>query len=292
MKQSLCNICLAVATLLAPSVFGWPVTNSPTGGNWEPSSAAMDFRTVVARALMLNHFDAQGRDSCDLVIEYAKSQGIPMSNVVDEAKTIAEEGFAMLESGSITNVEVKAAILRYCQKALVLVCRPRDPSALSYLESKTNSSDEHIRWTAANGIINILGPDAIGFIRVAVTNGLYSDTDLHSMYKTFGGRFKAGKRTFSKDTQAKAYAFLFELLEKVESGSTVKMVDQVLCETLEGYSASVQREKVADRMVKAGPEYSRSHFEAVKAEIEKTPTAKRKDFAAKGELLDPERTKE
>jgi hypothetical protein len=85
-----------------------------------------------------------------------------------------------------------------------------------------------------------------------------------------------------------AHQFLLESVEKEKAGDTVKMIDQVLCETLEGYSASVQREKVADRMVKAGPEYSRPHFEAVKAEIEKTPTAKRKDFTAKGELLDPE----
>ena len=277
---------------LAVSAAGWPVTNSPTGGNWDLSSTTMDFRTVVARTLMLNHFDAQGRDSCDLVMAYAKSQGIPISNVVNEAKAIAEEGFAMLESGSITNAEVKASILRYCRKALVLVCRPRDRSALPYLESKTVSQDEHIRWTAANGIINILGPDSIGFIRVAATNGLYSGTDLYSMYKTFGGRLKAEKKTTPEVTQAKAYDFLLGLAEKEESGGTVEMLDQVLFETLDGYAASVQRWQVAERMVKAGPDYSRPHFEAIKAEVEKTPKAKRKDFTAKGELLDPDRKSE
>ncbi len=289
MKQSSVYFHMTFWLCLAVSAAGWPVTNSPTGSNWDLSSTTMDFRTVVARTLMLNHFDAQGRDSCDLVMAYAKSQGIPISNVVNEAITIAEEGFAMLESGSITNEDVKASLLRYCRKALVLVCRPRDRVALPYLESKTVSQDKHIRLTAANGIINILGPDSIGFIRVAATNGLYGGTDIYGMYKTFGGRLKVERKKTPEVNQVKSFDFLMGLAEKEESGSTVEMLDQILCETLDGYSTSVQRRQMAERLVKQGPDYCRHYFEEIGAMIEKTPKEKRKDFRAKGELFDPER---
>jgi hypothetical protein len=48
---------------------------------------------------------------------------------------------------------------------------------------------------------------------------------------------------------------------------------------------------VAERFVKEGPDYSRPYFAEVKAEVEKTPVAERRDFRAEGELLSPETEK-
>lgn len=241
------------------------------------STTTMDFRTVVARTLMLNHFDTKGQDSCDLVIAYAKSQGIPVSNVVHEAQAIAEEGFAMLGVDGITDDEARASIMRYCRKALTLVCRARDRTALPYLESKTVSQDEHIRSIAANGIINILGTDSIEFIRKVKLNGLYRERDLYNMYETFGGRLKAEIKEGTERDRSSAYEFLLGLADKEEASDTAKMLDQILCETLDGYAVSIQREQTAERMIRNGPDHSRPHFEGIKSEIERTPREKRID---------------
>jgi len=292
MKQLVCNIWLAVATLLASSVFGWPsgwpVTN--TVPHWEVYDGKHDLRTVVAVGLMRIPRDYRLPRTEDMLLAYAKEHRIPVSNMVSVAQTVAEEGFAMLESGSITNKKDAAAVMRYCGILIGFMGYTKDPSALPYLELKSTSVNDDIRRTAANMIVNILGSNAIDFLRDFKKNKLYRG-DLYSLYESFGYKIRMEKASNPKAKVDDAYAFLLELIEE-EEGSTVKMLDRVLCETLEGYPASVQREKVADRMVKAGPEYSRPHFEAIKAEIEKTPTAKRKDFTAKGELLDPERTKE
>jgi len=226
------------------------------------------------------------------LLAYAKEHRIPVSNMVGVAQTVAEEGFAMLESGSITNKKDAAAVMRYCRIVMGFMGYTKDPSALPYLRSRSLDENYDIRETASQGVINVLGADAISFLREAQQDGVHKKNEFYSLYKTFAGRFKADKKTLTESARIKAYAFLLELIKEEEAGDTVKMLDRVLCETLEGYPASVQREKMADRMVKAGSEYSRPHFEAIKAEIEKTPTAKRKDFTAKGELLDPERTKE
>jgi hypothetical protein len=53
----------------------------------------------------------------------------------------------------------------------------------------------------------------------------------------------------------------------------------------------VQREVFADQLLKSGNEYQKGLARNMKDEMEKTPKEKRKDFRAKGELLDPDRDK-
>ena len=290
MKQLLCNTCLAVAMLLASSVWGWPsgwpVTN--TVHHWELYDGKHDLRTVVALSLLRSPRDYRLPRPDDTLLLYAKNNGIPVHDMVTEAKNVAEEGLAMLSSGNITNRDEKSELTRYCRKLLTFMSHTKDPSALPYLELKSTSADRDIRETASRGVVNVLGIEAISFLRKIERDGTHTPREFYSLYETFGRRVRMEKKNNPKARLDDAHQFLLESVEKEKAGDTVKMIDQVLCETLEGYPASVQREKVADRMVKAGPEYSRPHFEAVKAEIEKTPTAKRKDFTAKGELLDPE----
>jgi len=69
------------------------------------------------------------------------------------------------------------------------------------------------------------------------------------------------------------------------------ILDKVLCENLPGYSTSNQREMAAETMLKSENDFVRGMGNSIKTEIEKTPKEKRKDFKAKGELLDPERLK-
>jgi len=269
---------------------GWPVTNAVP--HWEVYDGKHDLRTVVAVGLMRIPRDYRLPRTEDMLLAYANEHGIPVSNMVSVAQTVAEEGFAMLESGSITNKEESAAVMRYCRILMGFMGYTKDPSALPYLQSRSVSENLYIRETASQQIINILGAGATSFLRKAEQDGVHEKNEFYSLYKTFVGRLKAEKKTLPEVTQAKAYAFLLELAETEGYGDTVQMIDEVLCETLDGYPTSVQRARVALRMVETGPDYSRPHFAAIRDEIEKTPKEKRKDFRNKGELLDPDRKRE
>lgn len=270
---------------------GWPVTNAvPDTYQWNIYTTNLNLRTVVACSLLRSPKDYRLPRPDDMLLLYAKEHGIPISNMVTEARIIAEEGIVMLSSGNISNREEKADLTRYCRKLITFMSHTKDLSALSYLENKSASVNEDIRETASRGVVNILGTGAIPFLRKVKSDGTHTPRDLYSLYESFGYKIRMEKKNNPKAKVDDAYAFLLELVvEEEESGGTVKMLDRVLCETLDGYSTSVQREGVAERMVETGPDYSRPHFEAIKAEVEKTPKAKRKDFTARGELLDPDR---
>ena len=291
MKQSLCDVCLAAAVLLAAPASGWPsgwpVTNAVP--HWDVYDGRHDLRTVVAVGLMRIPRDYRLPRTEDMLLAYANEHRIPISNMVNVAQTVAEEGFAMLESGSITNKEESAAVMRYCGILMGFMGCTKAPSALPYLQSRSVNENYDIREIASQGIINILGADATSFLRKAEQDGAHEKNEFYSLYKTFVGRLKAENKTLPEVTKAKAYVFLLELAETEGYGDTVQMIDEVLCETLNGYSTSFQRERVAERMLRTGPDYSRPHFAAIREEIEKTPKEKRKDFRNKGDLLDPDR---
>jgi len=75
----------------------------------------------------------------------------------------------------------------------------------------------------------------------------------------------------------------------VEEGGATAELDKVLTAYLPGYSASVQRQNLAERMSDFEGVGTRGYFVNAKQEISKVPVQERKDFRAKGELLDPER---
>ena len=154
MKQLLCNTCLAVAMLLASSVWGWPsgwpVTN--TVHHWELYDGKHDLRTVVALSLLRSPRDYRLPRPDDTLLLYAKNNGIPVHGMVTEAKNVAEEGLAMLSSGNITNRDEKSELTRYCRKLLTFMSHTKDPSALPYLELKSTSADRDIRETASRGV--------------------------------------------------------------------------------------------------------------------------------------------
>ena len=89
------------------------------------------------------------------------------------------------------------------------------------------------------------------------------------------------------------------MLEKVQTENEWigKLLDEALAEHLPGYSNSVQRMEIAERLAKSeevdliGKRIS-DRWKPIKEEIEKTPANERKDFRAKGDLLDPDRQTE
>lgn len=290
-------MCLVFGMFLAAPVFGWPsdwpVTNAvPDVYQWNVYTTNLNLRTVVALSLLRSPRDYRLPRPDDMLLLYAKENGIPISNMVAEARIITEEGLSMLSSGNITNREERADLTRYCRKLITFMSHTKNLSTLPYLEHKSFSVNGDIRETASRGLVNILGIDAISFLRKIKRDGTHTPRELYSLYESFGFKIRKEEENNPNAKLDDAYEFLLELLEKEEAGDTAKMLDQLLCETLDGYPTSVQRQQVAERMVKAGPDNSRLHFEAIRAEVEITPKDKRKDFTAKGEFLDPERKSE
>ena len=72
------------------------------------------------------------------------------------------------------------------------------------------------------------------------------------------------------------------------NGEIASRLDKMLSDFLADYNESLQRFQVMERLTKHENAYYRNLFKAKLLEIEKTPKEKRKDFKAKGELLDPD----
>jgi|GEM_PF-1695928 len=282
MKRSIICFSLIGGLSLADYAFGWPsgwpVTNDvPKTYQWNIYTTNLNLRTVVALSLLRSPTDLRLQRPDDLLLSYAKENGIPVSNMVAEARILTEEGLAMLSSGSITNKEEMTELTRYCRKLITFMSRTRDPSAIPYLEAKSASTTYDIRITASRGLINILGTESVPFLRKAEQDGFREKSEFYLLYKTLGGRLKAEIKEGAERDRSSAYEFLLGLADKEEASDTAKMLDQILCETLDGYAVSIQREQTAERMIRNGPDHSRPHFEGIKSEIERTPREKRID---------------
>jgi len=81
---------------------------------------------------------------------------------------------------------------------------------------------------------------------------------------------------------------MFEEMQTADD-YTVKSWDELLAAQLPGYKTSVQRAEFVERLAKSDDEYTKKYVKEAKAEIDKVPVKKRKDFRAKGELLDPKK---
>lgn len=131
MKPLLYNSCLAAVMLLASPVSGWPsgwpVTNAvPDTYQWNIYTTNLNLRTVVACSLLRSPKDYRLPRPDDMLLLYAKEHGIPISNMVTEARIIAEEGIVMLSSGNISNREEKADLTRYCRKLITFMSHTKD----------------------------------------------------------------------------------------------------------------------------------------------------------------------
>jgi len=91
-----------------------------------------------------------------------------------------------------------------------------------------------------------------------------------------------------------AYTLMLEKVQAEGERSIVRVLDEVLRRDVPGYATSVRRMEVAERLSASDKiglfgERIGDHWKPVKDEVAKTPNDKRRDFRAKGDLLDPER---
>jgi hypothetical protein len=173
------------------------------------------------------------------------------------------------------------------RRVLSLIAGFSDHSALPLFEEMTGASNGSTRVYAVRAYIQVAGVDSVPFLKKMLNTVLSAPHERKDVFRKFGEELKKAKAG-GKDL-SEQYRFL---LETVTSGREQHcMVDEILCEMLPNYRTSVQREVFADQLLKSGNEYQKGLARNMKDEMEKTPKEKRKDFRAKGELLDPDRDK-
>ena len=167
------------------------------------------------------------------------------------------------------------------------------PDTLALIQECTFSKDSIVFDYAVDTYVSIAGGDSVPFLReLAARGGGGRSGRLSSNLRTFFSAYEKNNRT---DDAAKLHAFLLELLQTGDDWGDVHSLDRVLCDTLDGYAKSVQRaqaiQRFSEKMQKTNNTDDQERHRKVQADVEKTPVKERKDFRAKGELLDPDRLK-
>jgi len=157
--------------------------------------------------------------------------------------------------------------------------------SLLLFEEMTGSTERNIREDGIRGYISVAElADLLPFIDRLMKNPRCTVYERTPAYLNLRQRMEASPQP---EDMEKICAFILEKTFIEEGGVTAEL-DKILCSYLLGYSTSVQRQNLAERMSDFGIG-TRAYFDNAKQEIEKTPVNERKDFRAKGELLDPER---
>ena len=178
-----------------------------------------------------------------------------------------------------------------CNCVFSLLGKLEDYSVLDFLEQKSIHPNELIRVDSSVAYVRIAGIDAIPFIEKKRRDGQFSERGLCKLFDVFKTHIAKKKRNNDEYAVNKAIRFLMTTLENENNGEIASHLDKMLDVFLTDYNMSLQRFQVMERLAKHENVYYRNLFATILNEIEKTPKEKRKDFKARGELLDPDRGK-
>ena len=202
---------------------------------------------------------------------------------------------------------------RRCQSALKALHGFDDKHSLPLFEEMTESVHFVLRYYGMVGYVRVAGVvDALPFIESLVKKphvaGYYYPAYMTLIAIAYNEHIllkeiyrhephpPAPESKLSPTERKKVFTFMLEKVQ-VENESVVKLLDETLSKHLPRYATSIQRMEVVERLAKSDKvnfsgERISDYWKPIKEEIEKTPANERKDFRAKGELLDPERKEE
>jgi len=154
---------------------------------------------------------------------------------------------------------------------------------------------------AVHAYISLAGLDALDFVEMMLNDEQnYNRGEREYTYRTFAKRVEEEHKRLRHGDEGKmrdAQAFLLRLIQTEKDGDLLRRLDNTLCAVLPEYGTSAQRGELISRFKPTSPSgialtsLESEHFRKAKAAVDKAPENQRKDFRAKGELLDPEREK-
>ncbi|MCL2104424.1 MAG: hypothetical protein FWH21_05125 [Kiritimatiellaeota bacterium] len=224
-----------------------------------------------------------------IALRYAEVNGIPLEAVIETAKSQIRLSCASLESGE---PNIPRGETTKCERMLAVLAAAGDLSSLPFLEEVSfRPSNEWVRKASARAYISLASTNSVPFLRKLTADNWYKRDNFTSPLLHF-----LQMLTKTPNINEESLVFLCEFVERNDFARNVSDVDKTLCEILPGYSNSVQRLAVARRQLEddnvQGKGFFAERWTPIKAEIENVPETQRKDFRAKGELLDPDRKKE
>jgi len=253
------------------------------------------------------HYPPPIEARANAALQYAKTNGIPLEAVLEVAKAQVRASCTTLKASfpnpppgdgregrkwELTGQGSPESTTRYTWMLAVLVATG-DLSSLPFIEEMRHSPNGKIRKDAINAYLRLAGTNAVSF-RALMADNMDAESELMPPLLQFLRELKIAPEMNNENA-----LFLYDIAEKSSDACNAKWVDDILCEKLQGYSNSVQRLAVAKRHSEKGITIDTlSHYDSIvdfisiKEAIEKIPENQRKDFRAKGELLDPERKKE
>ena len=169
--------------------------------------------------------------------------------------------------------------------AIYLLRHFHEPQTLDLMKTYASFEDYFVRDCAIDTYISIAGGDATPFLQEIIAKG----ENRIQICRLLGGIIRGLKAENRDNGVEKFQAFLLDMLQEEQEWYGVYQLDKILYATLDDYPQSIQREQAMRRFVntpKIGQQSQR--YREIQAEINEVPPDKRKDFRAKGELLDPE----
>ena len=216
--------------------------------------------------------------------EFAEKNGIPKAVYVKIFEHVIDEDLAYFEKEAAKNNNLGFYGDRGARAAgnIILMGKIGDPAFLPYLEKMSESFRMGTRTQASIAYVKIAGLDAVPFVR-KILSEKDEKYDFHCKYLATKEFFEQiAKAESEKAPQKKidaAYKMLVEQAQTVAYVGHADEIDKFLCERLQGYRASIQREKIVERFVDSENEIARANFGKKRDEIQKTPKAERTDLS-------------
>ncbi len=242
------------------------------------------FMTKISERPLPHRPDATRKTTDQMILEFAKTNNIPAELVTRMAMIIAEESFKLVTTQDVMS-NTKAEVLK-CARMLGLLGRSGDLSVGPFLDKMSKSTNEYIRIDASLAYINLLGLEAAPFLFRVVLDTQFKEYDRYRMYKTFTNQIKRSENIASAFKVNESYMRLLKIMEKENGPMAVTELDRILCDKLDGYATSIQRERVVKRFSQSETQAVRNHFGKIWEEIEKIPADKRANLQLKNVSAD------
>ena len=189
----------------------------------------------------------------------AWAYGIPPEQMAKTLENIVQEGVAELKkaehglSWSVMRVKI--------YKPMEMLQTFHGTNTVSLLKKCILSNDVGVSYSAARTYISIAGADSIPFFRDAIVKGELNGAQRGGLCTLIGGHYiintdigyvpyiKKLKENNQFSDLVKFYDFMKEMTQTERDLGVAQHLDHILCDNVDGYKQSVQRQKALERIL-------------------------------------------
>ena len=250
----------------------------------------LNLRTMLRNSVNKIHPSSSGA-TMDLLLGYAATNQISTNALTHLIMDMIDQSRQARDSGK-PHAELPRYTLLDESNLLLLLGNFKSTNTIPFLQRMSGSENVNMRVYSMHAYLYVTGVDSIPYQRGYLTRTNQTERERYMIYRDIASRISNAEQTKQDRNRIdEAKAFLLERAQDEKKRSAANELDKILCGMFPDYKTSVQREKVAAHFMNDDNEICRKRFTEIHENIQKTPKEKRKDFRAKGELLDPERGK-